>query len=95
MFFNTKLRAQLRKLEIEHGSLQLVHAQLLRQWNELVRQINAKGGMEFLNGQQPKPQLTRDELAKLIALCHPDKHGGKQMANEMTQRLLELRRIAS
>lgn len=32
-----------------------------------------------------------DEINSLISLCHPDKHGGKDSAHRMTQRLLELR----
>lgn len=66
------------------------HARLAKQWNELVEKINAKGGEDFLNGNI-KP-FTEDELTKLIQLCHPDKHGGKSMAVEMTQKLLQMKK---
>lgn len=39
----------------------------------------------------PSPQLTREDVTRLLNLCHPDKHGGKQMANDMTAKLLKLR----
>jgi hypothetical protein len=36
--------------------------------------------------------FTEEEIKKLLMLCHPDKHNGKQMAVEMTQKLLALRK---
>lgn len=62
---------------------------LLDEWNDLVKQINAKGGESFLNGDTQ--QLSQEDIKRLLSLCHPDKHGGKQSAVEMTQKLLELR----
>lgn len=35
--------------------------------------------------------FTRDEMTKLISLCHPDKHNDSPIATMMTQKLLELR----
>jgi hypothetical protein len=32
-----------------------------------------------------------DMIGKLIRLCHPDKHGGSAMANDVTRWLLEQR----
>jgi hypothetical protein len=64
------------------------YEQLLAQWNSLIREINSKGGEEFLNST---PQFTDDELKQLIMLCHPDKHDGKRSAVEMTQKLNNLR----
>lgn len=37
-------------------------------------------------------QFTEDEIKTLITLCHPDKHGGKDSAHRMTQKLLQLRK---
>jgi len=59
-----------------------------RDWNLLIRRINKKGGEAFL---QQGNRLTDKEITKLISLCHPDKHGGKKSAVEMTQKLLKLR----
>lgn len=61
---------------------------LRKQWNELVERINASGGEAFLAGASFSPA----EIDTLIKLCHPDKHGGSKAANDMTTRLLELRR---
>lgn len=66
---------------------------LKEQWNELVGRINAKGGAKFLRSAtiQPVSQFTEAELTKLVLLCHPDKHEGKPMATEITQRLLAIK----
>ncbi|WP_415913233.1 hypothetical protein [Neptuniibacter sp. QD37_11] len=64
-------------------------------WDDLIERINHKGGEDFLlHGLMPDQQevpFTPEELNKLIQLCHPDKHDGKQSAVEMTQKLLSLR----
>ncbi len=63
---------------------------LLAQWNALVRRINDLGGEQFLKAPKPA-QFTKEEIQKLILLCHPDKHDGKPMANEMTAKLLAMK----
>lgn len=62
-------------------------------WNSLIRQINKKGGEQFLSNATltPAVPLNESEIVKLIQLCHPDKHDGKPMATEMTQKLLQLK----
>lgn len=68
---------------------------LIDRWNKLVERINKKGGEHFLNNAtlaKAPLQLTQDELTRLILLCHPDKHSGKAMAVEMTQKLLALKK---
>lgn len=62
-------------------------------WNALVDRINKKGGETFLKKAQIQqvPQFDEGEIAKLIQLCHPDKHDGKPMATEMTAKLLALK----
>lgn len=64
-----------------------------RKWDRLVDEINAKGGQQFLDHGtiNPRQQFTQDEIEKLLDLCHPDKHGGKRMAVEITQKLLKMR----
>lgn len=78
------------------------YADLLAKWNDLVNQINAKGGEDFLRrGKVPSrvpsrpSQLTLDDVHRLIQLVHPDKHGGKPAATEMTAKLLKLRESMS
>lgn len=62
---------------------------LKTRWDDLVTLINSKGGQEFLDGDTQ--QLSQEDIKRLLVLCHPDKHDGKQIAVEMTQKLLEMR----
>lgn len=68
---------------------------LLKEWNELITKINAKGGDQFIEQGVLRPrqpaQFTDDELKQLIQLCHPDKHGGKASATTMTTKLNAMR----
>lgn len=65
---------------------------LLKEWNELVERINKHGGDAIFHKARPNNQLDAAEIDKLINLCHPDKHNGKPMATEMTQKLLQLKK---
>jgi hypothetical protein len=87
---NRALRSELLELRSEVAVMNLKHGALSRKWNELVNQINRKGGQRFLDGM-PAAQLSADDVRKLLMLCHPDKHGGKQMAHDMTAKLLAMR----
>lgn len=40
----------------------------------------------------PKPQFTQEEIASMIRLCHPDKHGNSEAANRVTKVLLAARK---
>jgi hypothetical protein len=63
-------------------------------FRKLVERINKLGGEEFLKrgeARLERAQLSDDEVRKLLQLCHPDKHGGKPLAEEMTAKLLALR----
>lgn len=66
------------------------YEQLLNEYNKLVKRINEKGGEQFLQHAAIQPtgiQLSKEDLKSLIQLCHPDKHGGKESAVEMTKKL--------
>lgn len=68
--------------------------QLVDEWNGLVRQINERGGQAFLDGtmrEQQNTQFSEAELRTLLSLCHPDKHGGKESATRITQKLIAMR----
>lgn len=64
----------------------------VREWNNLVAKINAKGGMEFLNNATLKgsSQFTEDELKTLRRLCHPDKHDSSKSSNELSAKINNL-----
>lgn len=91
-----------RKYEaLDHKNDELIdrYNALLAQWNALVGKINAKGGESFLNGAPAPPpvkttklQFTQEEVMTMVRLCHPDKHGGDRAANDITARLLDLRK---
>lgn len=93
--FGSKWRKKYNILLSRYARLAADYEQLQKQWNDLVRRVNAKGGEEFLEKgalHQASGDLSPEEIRMLINLCHPDKHGGKDAAKRMTTKLLELRR---
>jgi hypothetical protein len=86
-------RAQLAERQAFHYFTE--SKRLRAKWDALVDRINALGGETFLkNARLPSgeaPQFTADDLQRLILLCHPDKHAGKPMATEMTQKLIRMK----
>jgi len=66
----------------------------VKRYNRLIDRINRLGGEDFLNNatlDHPN-QFDRSDLNTLIHLCHPDKHNGKPSANNMTMKLIVLRK---
>lgn len=47
--------------------------------------------MRMFEVQRTRPKFDDTTLRKLISLCHPDRHNGKQSAQEMTTMLIEMR----
>jgi len=72
------------------------HDYLLSIYNALVRRINRLGGEEFLENatlnKSKTIQFDKSDLNTLLNLCHPDKHNGKPSANNMTIKIIELRK---
>lgn len=82
------------KLKNEHEYLDDKYKSLLQRWNELVREVNSKGGQQFLDctsGIKSGSQFTDNELKSLLQLVHPDKHGGKESAKVITQKINSIR----
>lgn len=46
----------------------------------------------FESSKAKEPQFSEDDLRRLLQLCHPDKHNGKQMAIDMTIKIQKLRK---
>lgn len=68
--------------------LRSTYLQLMRDYFEL----ELKMLQILLREKKPaKPIFNEKELKQLVALCHPDKHGGSKVAEEMTRKLLALR----
>lgn len=65
--------------------------EVLKEYNLLVREYNKL--LNKRNNQQQNQNIafSDDDIRKLLSLCHPDKHGGKNIATEMTSKLLDLR----
>lgn len=55
------------------------------EWKQLAMRFQRQGGNKAVT------QLSADDIKRLLLLCHPDKHGGKESAVQMTQKLLSLR----
>ncbi len=51
--------------------------------------INANGGEFFQKAQTP--QLSKDDVRRLLQLCHLDKHNDSTLSVEMTQKLLKMK----
>lgn len=94
-----KLVSQYHALRHAYQKLHASKNALMKEWNALVKQINAKGGDEFLEHGVLRPRLpaqfTAQELKELVQLCHPDKHGGKESAQRLTAKLNALREAQS
>lgn len=87
------LESTYKKLLARYRELDRFNDRLLEQWNQVVKQINAKGGDRFLEqgSLAPANPFSQEDIRRLISLCHPDKHDGKKIAVEMTQKLLSLK----
>jgi len=77
------------KLVDMYAELVRRYSSLLKDWNHLVGQINAKGGEAFLDS---KIQFTAQEMRQLAILCHPDKHGNSEVSVKLTKKIMELRK---
>lgn len=88
--------AEIASIEAKMHITQMKHSALLKEWNALINRINQKGGRDFLNNgvipSKTTSGLSQEDIKRLLQLCHPDKHDGKQMASEMTAKLLALRK---
>lgn len=86
---NEVLKQTLELVESERDSLGRRVGIAVRSLHQSEREIE-----RLRNALIAKPAptvLSTEDIKRLISLCHPDKHGGKPMAVEMTQKLLSLR----
>lgn len=91
--------ARIERLTLEKHELMAENmkmAQLLvsaRMEAEIAKKFNVGTifGVDMARGAMPT-QFTEEEIARLLRLCHPDKHGNSSAANEMTRKLLGLRK---
>jgi hypothetical protein len=85
-----------KKLENKFEFLESKYYRLLNEYTVLVREINRKGGRNFLdNARLPaltSSEFTQEDIKRLIQLCHPDKHNNSTIAKEITAKLLKHRK---
>lgn len=88
-----KLQHRVISLNTEVITLRTMYSSLMEDHNKLIRRINDKGGERFLEDGAINliPQLNDGEIKTLIQLCHPDKHNGKESAQNITAKLLLMR----
>lgn len=72
----------------DRDHVKILYSSLLKMYNELVEQINRKGGTQFMNGTSA--QFSQTEIKALIRLCHPDRHNGRQLAVDITAKLTSM-----
>ena len=86
-----EVQAMFAALVAQHGEIEALKRKLKTTRAE-VRSIKARVDFaeRFYGGTAPSP-IPADVLARLIRLCHPDRHNGSATANEATQWLLEQR----
>lgn len=70
----------------DYNKLALEYNVLLKKAKELKERLAIAE-----QGSNQGKNLTKDDIKRLIALCHPDKHNNSEMATKMTQKLLEIR----
>ena len=95
------LKRTYHKLENECRSLVRENARLNEECNSMIYEIRwLNNNIEFLQNKcdalasmniPNKKAISEDDIKKMLLLCHPDKHGGKQIAHEVTQKLLAMR----
>lgn len=93
------------KRKYKHQEDQLFHAHLVNKELRKLRDELTKDRDEWrataahyyklakgVKPEEAKPtQFNKEQLTTLIQLCHPDKHGGRESANRMTQLLNDMR----
>lgn len=85
-----RLLHQAAQIELAKMIAERRYRQLLSEWNELVTRVN--NGELVPKSAAPNGTFSPEEIDTLVRLCHPDKHGGSKAANDMTARLLALRK---
>ena len=83
--------ASLAAWKVRANHWEAKYGSLLKEWNDLVGKVNTLGGLSALKAPTRAGQLSDEDCKRLLMLIHPDKHGGKQSAVEMTQKILAIR----
>lgn len=76
------IRELVDRVRAAHDLIRALQDELLAERQQRQREYVEKGDT----------QLTKEDIDALLRLCHPDRHGGRELATRMTQKLLRLRR---
>jgi predicted nuclease with TOPRIM domain len=88
-----KLKKLHKELNINYKQLLQEYLKLLNNWNDLIEQINSKGGQVFLDQDIKENYFSDEELKQLLMFVHPDKHQNSKLAIILTQKINNLRNI--
>lgn len=89
------LKADKDNYKLRYDELMITHNQLVDEYNRLVHKSNSLiDRLKMLEKSESLIKFSSDDFRKLLLLCHPDKHGGKTIAHEVTQKLLAMRKFA-
>lgn len=80
-----ELESEIASLEQSRDAHEASAAKRMRALRTLKKRLDAARAA-------PPVALTTQQITNLLALCHPDKHGGSKRANEVTRWLLSQRR---
>ena len=83
----------------KHDNLQRAAVDLLQERDDKYKTMHSymracvnRLEAELSKARANSGQFTQDELRSLVQLVHPDKHGGKEVAVRMTQKINSLRK---
>lgn len=74
--------------EMKYNALMQTSVEMLKNAQLEIARLDAQVTRQARGSEQ----FTPEEIKTLITLCHPDKHGGKESAQRITQKLLSLRK---
>lgn len=82
--------------QIELRKIKHQHAKDINDWNRLVRELKSMGGLDAIRRKMSEPShvnssFSKEEIRILIQLSHPDRHGGKDVYNQIMQKLNKMK----
>lgn len=84
--------ASCKLAELRYSQALATAAEYRRKYMELLNSTNITiDRLHRLLRANPAPQFNADEIARLVRLCHPDRHNNSEASVKMTQKLMSLR----
>lgn len=88
------MKDRAERAELAYWVLLDKHNKRVEEWNDLVGFVNKFGGRKGIRNMKKSQdsEFSKEDIQRLLMLCHPDKHDGKQMATDITVKLLKLKK---